>query len=106
MEETDTSDDDSDATSWDIVFDKSYVRIGDAVRSIIPQKKIAEQSLCPFKIKKNAKISSDSIIAENWFGRFEVLWGQLFTIYPWSEDKYENLFVLFPSQVFNLLNTR
>lgn len=84
----------SSAQSWAILFDKGYTAIEKEVVAEVPKKKPPKQSLTTVEKKRNAEIAADRIIVENWFGRLVGLWGIFFKQYRWSEEKYDDLFMV------------
>ncbi|RHZ04764.1 hypothetical protein DYB31_010854, partial [Aphanomyces astaci] len=60
---------------WAVLADKGYQGIQASVRA-------------------NAKLSSDRVIVENFFGRLKTLWGLVSDKYTWKRDEYNMYFHL------------
>jgi hypothetical protein len=74
---------------WAALADKGYQGIEQHVRCIHPTK---GTNLPAAIAQRNADISSDRIIVENWFGRLCGLWRICADKYRWSEDLYGDIF--------------
>ncbi|KAJ0405908.1 hypothetical protein ATCC90586_005853 [Pythium insidiosum] len=62
------------ATSWAVLTDKGYQGAASFVRAIHPKKKPVGGSLTAEELQRNARVSSDRVLVENYFGRVCSLW--------------------------------
>ncbi len=75
---------------WAVLMDKGYQGAAGVLRAITPRKKPVRGFLDRDDEVFNKKLSTDRILAENYFGRLGQLWSVLSKKYVWSE-KYYNL---------------
>ncbi|KAH9108302.1 hypothetical protein AeMF1_016516 [Aphanomyces euteiches] len=75
--------------SWDVIMDKGYEGVDDAVRSIRPKKKPRGSILSRIDIDRNERVSSDRMIVENLFGQTCKLWKISYATFKSSESKYD-----------------
>ena len=79
---------------WAILVDKGYQGAGEFCRIIHPKRKPQGSFLSPGDVSRNKFISSDRILAENYFGRLCGLWAVLGSKWKWSEANYGPVFRL------------
>ncbi|KAH9164540.1 hypothetical protein AeNC1_018660, partial [Aphanomyces euteiches] len=72
--------------SWDVIMDKGYEGVDDAVRSIRPKKKPRGSILSRIDIDRNERVSSDRMIVENLFGQTCKLWKISYATFKSSES--------------------
>lgn len=61
-------------TSWAMIVDKGYQGLSEHVRSIQPKKTPRNGELTTEDLSRNARVSSDRVLVENFFGRVCSLW--------------------------------
>ena len=79
---------------WAVLADKGYQGTGEFCRIIHPKRKPHGSFLSPADVSTNKFISSDRILAENYFGRICELWNVLGSKWKWSEINYDPIFRL------------
>ena len=77
---------------WAVLVDKGYQGSQERVRAIHPRRKPRNGALTLEEKATNKDISSDRIIAENWFGRHCTLWTIGSNKWRWSECLYDPFF--------------
>lgn len=77
--------------NWALLADKGYHGIQTDVRAIIPKKKPVNGALSSGDRTRNANISHDRVIVENFFGRL-CTFGLFAQKWRWDEDKYTMFF--------------
>ena len=79
---------------WAVLTDKGYQGGQEFCRVIHPTRKPSRGVLTPAEVAENHHISSDRIIAENFFGRLCGLWNVLYSKWKWDENNYDAVFRL------------
>ncbi|KAF0708148.1 hypothetical protein AaE_013334 [Aphanomyces astaci] len=77
---------------WAVLADKGYQGIQEYVRGFTPVKRPPHGQLTMEQERANAKLSSDRVIVENFFGRLKTLWGLVSDKYTWKRDEYNMYF--------------
>ncbi|ETV66072.1 hypothetical protein H257_17343 [Aphanomyces astaci] len=65
-----------------------YIGISHSLRGIHPKRRTANGSLEASDLERNANVSSDRVIVDNFFGRVCSLWRVSCATYTWSERNY------------------
>ncbi|RHY78648.1 hypothetical protein DYB31_012832 [Aphanomyces astaci] len=74
--------------SWACLVDMGYIGISHSLRGIHPKRRPAHGSLDASELERNANVSSDWVIVENFFGRVCSVWRVSCATYTWSERNY------------------
>jgi hypothetical protein len=74
---------------WAILTDKGYQGSSNYIRTIHPKKKPIGSELTREDIQRNARISSDRVLVENYFGRVCSLWKISRSTYKWNQEAYD-----------------
>ena len=75
--------------TWAVLVDKGYQGAADALRTIQPKRAPRGGQLDHQDVTRNALVSSDRVLVENYFGRMSSLWRIMSATYKWSEDRYD-----------------
>ncbi|RHY12742.1 hypothetical protein DYB25_003297 [Aphanomyces astaci] len=77
---------------WAVLADKGYQGIQEYIRGFTPVKRPPHGHMTMEQERANAKLSSDRVIVENFFGRLKTLWGLVSDKYTWKRDEYNMYF--------------
>ncbi|ETV64685.1 hypothetical protein H257_18463 [Aphanomyces astaci] len=79
---------------WAILVDKSYIGLSSPLRAIHPQKKPINGTLDCHDLDRNAAVSSDRVIVENFFFRVCLLWKISYGTFVWGTKIYDAILQL------------
>jgi DDE superfamily endonuclease len=77
------------AAMWAVLADKGYQGYPASLRVILPKRKPAGRELEQEDMAKNADISSDRVLVENYFGRLSSLWKVMYVTFKWNESRFD-----------------
>ncbi|RHY93403.1 hypothetical protein DYB35_010985 [Aphanomyces astaci] len=75
--------------SWAVLVDKCYIGLTASTRAIHPKKRPSNGSLDRHDLERNANVSSDRGIVENFFGRVCLLWKISYATFVWGTKCYD-----------------
>ncbi|KAG2829994.1 hypothetical protein PC129_g6679 [Phytophthora cactorum] len=75
--------------AWAILADKGYQGGASMLRVIHPKKKPRNGELTADELARNARVSSNRVLVENFFGRVCLLWKIMHSTYMWNEASFD-----------------
>ncbi|RHY91563.1 hypothetical protein DYB31_007662 [Aphanomyces astaci] len=75
--------------SWAVLVDKGYIGLTASTRAIHPKKRSSNGSLERHDLERNANVSSDRAIVENFFGWVCLLWKISYATFVWGTKCYD-----------------
>ncbi|ETW06322.1 hypothetical protein H310_02606 [Aphanomyces invadans] len=74
---------------WAVLVDMGYTGLTSVARAVYPKKRPANGSLDRHDLDRNAAVSSDRVVVENFFGRVCLLWKISYSTFVWGTKVYD-----------------